>query len=488
MQYLGKIKEEFYRNPLTFSIVVGVLLRVFVAMFNYTPAAVDDYLYVIKPALEAFQIGSDIVVNEIRLNIFAYFFYTIIKFFSIFGINNPGTLIGICYVFLAIFSTSTIVGMHKLGSNYLNKKWNSLLTLLIAIYFFMPIVATKANQTTFALLFIPWSFYFFTKKNSSVKDYFWGAVFLGLTVVVRFQAGIFVIVCGSAFVISYIRHRSHENLQKFFMFILGGLISIALLAVFDILSGRGALSTLYNYISYNFGSNIAAHDYGNSPWYTYIGILLLVFIPPISIIFLYPFIKGIKNAKLIFYNFIVFLIFHSLIANKLERFIIPIIPLFMLITFIGLEKLQEKKLFRKSFIIFFVLNLIFIVPVATARTQMSLVKAANYLRVQSKAKLYLLDIDFWFHVYVGYGKLDYPVQIKKFDNLVSKLKSEKDSQIRLLTLLGLTKTQNTALKKLGIVCSKTREFQPDFLEAVVVKLNPKHNRRRSKTVLYLCKK
>jgi hypothetical protein len=67
--------------------------------------------------------------------------------------------------------------------------------------------------------------------------------------------------------------------------------------------------------------------------------------------------------------FLAFLISHSAIAFKLERYVIPVVPIMMLWLFAAIEAYADRRFMRIAVILLFGLNTVFIAPVALTMLQ-----------------------------------------------------------------------------------------------------------------------
>ena len=101
-------------------------------------------------------------------------------------------------------------------------------------------------------------------------------------------------------------------------------------------------ASLHTYITHNIEHR---YDYLVGPWYLYIGLLLGAFIPPISFLWGFGFLRTWKKHALVFIPTVLFLIFHSYFPNKQERFILPILHFFLILGIIGWEEYMKQSHF-----------------------------------------------------------------------------------------------------------------------------------------------
>ncbi len=483
MILFDSIRNIYLKYPLYLALALGFMFRSVAALYNNTPIAQDDYANIISPALKALQTGADLNTINYRLEILPSIFYYFLNFFQFLGIESYGTLISFGFFILGLFSLFFIWGMFCLGNNFLEVRWRNSLTMLSALYFLMPLIATRPLQGSLALIPLPWAFYYLSKNKICYRDFLLGGFFLGLTTIVRFQITLLVMIT-AVYLISLVFCRKLP-FKSFISFLLGGLLSLAILALCDALFNRVPLSTLYYYLNYNFFNNVMRDGYTNQPWYTYILLLFTLFIPPFSIILIRPFINALSKAKLISLNLVIFVLLHSLIGNKLGRFMIPMLPLFFLLTFIGLQKVAKHKIYYQSYRIFWFINLLLLLPVIFTKSQSNIIDAAIYLQRSEKA-IYLKNILSWKQGYLGYEK-PVPHNINRIEDLIARIYDDKSEEVYLLNFLSLNANERNILQRDSVFCRKEKQFSPSLLEKVVIWGNPAMNGRRRSTFLYLCK-
>jgi hypothetical protein len=87
---------------------------------------------------------------------------------------------------------------------------------------------------------------------------------------------------------------------------------------------------------------VAAEGYPSSPPWHYVLTLLAALIPPVSIVLLAAAIRGGRQFPLLGIATLAFLVAHSLIANKQERFLLPILPMLFILIVAGLPWLAAR--------------------------------------------------------------------------------------------------------------------------------------------------
>jgi hypothetical protein len=344
------------------------------------------------------------------------------------------------------------------------------------------VFSTRAFQESLTLTTVPLALYFLYYPGKLLKRLFLAGLFFGLTVIFRFQAAILALTV--FLYLAYQTVRKETSARQLLAFTAGGLIALALLAFLDIAEGRAALSTPVEYIRINFLGNVLSQSYGSAPWHTYLTLMTVVFIPPFSLVLLYPLFRAMRSDLLSTLCLAVFLFTHSLIGNKLERFMLPILPFFFLLTLRGLAQSSAMRPVRIAWRSFSVLNLIILLPVTLSRSQLNIIDAAQYLS-SSPRPLLLYRIDLWKHAYMTFAK-PVPANYDSAGALTSALQSSAAAEVDLLSLGKIPPETEKAILAAGYPCRQERTFEPSWQEKIVIYLNPRFNARRDTSVLYRC--
>ena len=481
---MHKILAYFHSYPLLISLITAFILRTITSFINYGPAELDDYNNIIAPALNYILQGNEISVPALRFPILPYLFSWLIYPFYTLGITTPHILISFGYWMIGLISLLQVWGTYKLGNLYLDNKWRNYFTFFTANYFFMPFISTRVYLESFAIISFTWSFYFIGKslqdhhKMNLWKDYFFAGLFISISTFFRFYlAPIFLIFLGFSI-------NRRKSLKPIFALILGGLVTVLLMIVSEKITGKQAFSTVIEFWEHNYQNHIQTNGYGHMPWFTYFLILICIFIPPFSLGLIRCFIKGSRQIPITFLSLaFVFIILH-LIDHKLDRFLIPLLPIFFLLTFKGIQDLFLNKIVRYSFIGFTIVNTIFTFFIIFSGTQMAAVNGIIALKnIDGNKIIYQLDPIPW--VYYGINK-DHPHVINQIHEIHYKVVENKWKNFYILSFLELSDDTQKYLLQNYITCKFINEFKPYLVEDLVIKINPEFNNRRRKTVLYQC--
>ncbi|GEM_PF-3376573 len=457
---------------------LAAISRIFYAFYSPSPAALDDFVFIVKPALVKIQTGNWIEIADYRSELYAYIYYGIFNVANILGLTSPLQMNGLANALVALFSVWGLWGFYLLAGNYLSKPNQMLVLLIAALHPLMPLYSTKPLIESFAMFTLPGGLYFLTKQTQSSRDFILGGLLVSLSAFFRIQVGI--IVLGISIWLMIKTFRKQISWNNFIEFHVAGLFVLLLLGASDMLFGKGFMETTWNYIELNFATNIVTAKYGSVPWYMYIAFFSVLFIPPFSLILLPAFFRSIPKATLLFVLFSMFVFLHSLLENKLERFMATVLPLFFLLTLVGHEKKIQSfydkwEAFSIKAVAFIIV--IFLPFVLTQRSQVALIQAADYLRKTNTNQISAYYTgDFWFQAYYGYN---FP-KVKTRASLENAYKEEQNKPFFMLAHAAETTEQ---MKQ---NCSLQKTFQPDLIEMLAYTFNPENNKRRAPLLVYLC--
>lgn len=182
----------------------------------------------------------------------------------------------------------------------------------------------ETNLTTIALYYYPWSL-----KNRDVK-------FIWIVAFVCIMRPTAIIVWLPLIVFDFFAHKRYtvNNLARYIYI---GLTSLTFSIMLDTYLHGSFVITQWNFLYYNIIKKVNAH-YSVEHWYWYFVSGLPPVLGPIFFIFVYSFIKKLKNinfndtdSKLIITIFWSLLVL-SMVAHKEQRFLLPLFPMIFFIT------------------------------------------------------------------------------------------------------------------------------------------------------------
>lgn len=283
--------------------------------------------------------------EQMRPSLQPWIAFISIKFFNILGITNPFIIATIFRVLSALFLWLVISKLNKVicEKYFQDKKWASLFYFASYLLWFVPYISVRFSSENYTQVFLLLGLYFLQKESWNYRNLILSGVFLGLSVLFRYQMGIAILgIFIWMLVWAQIRFSRLTLVYSSFLIVI--IFGIYL----DYLFYNEFVITAYNYLKLNLIEGRAS-DFGTSPWWYYLVTFVGAAAPPISIVLLASFVWGsvkLKNTVYV-WSIIPFILIHCLVAHKEMRFLFPVSYLFIFISIFGLmEYFRNRKIKR----------------------------------------------------------------------------------------------------------------------------------------------
>jgi len=341
MFLIARIRNWASDHPLGFLLALGLFLRVLAAIFARGYMGTDDHFQVIEIAAE-WQRGNFVFLSGDD-QFYRSLFYPALNwlpmaFLHTLGIYHPDAVMLVNRLLHALFSLWTIALTYKCGLLLFDRRVAFTAGLLAVAYALMPYVAVRNLIESFCMPFLLWGVYETAKAETGKSEnpnrsWAWAGLAFGLAFIIRWQAAAAVLG-----VVIYLMYRKQwRGLAVLSGF---GLIPVLAQAVWDWRAHGVFFGSFWAYIQHNLAHS---RDYVVGPWYRYLLLLLGILIPPFSFLFLAAIVRWAKRFGVLVWAALAFLIIHSAIPGKQERFILPIFPLLALMGTAGLQFWEERK-------------------------------------------------------------------------------------------------------------------------------------------------
>ena len=323
-------------------LVVAAALRLLAAFFSGGFLASDDH-HVVIGAADQIASGIGLPVTYARSALFPAGIAAIMTVVRGIGIHDPGVEMLLVRLAQAAYSLLVVYFVYRLLARSFGRESAMLGGLLAAAFFAMPVTAVHQLEESVAqvpLLAACW--WWQTAEDRNRESGVWAALAgaaLGTALILRLPLIGFV----AAFVIMVLLRPVTAQRKLTF---LGGLALVIVL--------QGYSNVLINHQwGYSFIQRLGpmlhpqrmaleAQGYPTSPPWHYVLTLLAALIPPVSVLLLAAAVRGGRQVPLIGVATLAFLVSHSLIANKQERFLLPILPLLLILVVAGLPWLAAR--------------------------------------------------------------------------------------------------------------------------------------------------
>ncbi len=409
--YICAMRFSYTSSPFGSIILVAFVLRLFAAIFSGGYAMHDDHYYTFDMAYKWFQSGFNYTAwfegidqEEIKIeNVFNLFYpgihYIVIKSCSLVGIVDPKIMALVIRLLHAFASTSSVFFCIKIASYLYSEKIATKIGWLLACFWLFPFIGVRSLSEVMCSPFLLFSVYLLF-KNKLEKNYLYAlAGCIGaLAISIRFQSASFLIGLVLYLLLT-------KRFKPLLYYLLGCLISLSLTdGILGYYFWRIPFGQYYWYVQYNLTHS--AHYAHSNRITQYIEILIGLGLT-MGIFYLIGFFREYKKSLILFLPTLLFILAHSLIENKQERFIFPILPFYLILGIGGWERYLDvckkewvHKLNRIAYPIFIFLNLVLLLVFSSYYTKKSRVEAMHYL--------YQKDAD---AIVTDYSTIDFDIQL-----------------------------------------------------------------------------
>ncbi|MBN2347878.1 MAG: hypothetical protein JXJ22_03520 [Bacteroidales bacterium] len=339
MVFPGKIKINFFQCVFLFALAVyGITAWNSHGFFH-----ADEHYQIIEFA--GYKLGTHASTDlawefnaQIRPSIQPTLCFGVLKTLLAVGINDPYTQAFVLRLLSAILALLVITSFIKHTEyQFENSRVKKAYYLLSYFLWFIPFISVRFSSETWSgLLFLYALSLFMSNIKNDLKPILLGLVF-GLSFLFRFQ--IVFAMAGFVLWLIVVHKINIYFLLKLFM---GFVVIVFSGFILDYWFYGEMVFTPWNYFNINILEN-AASGFGTSPWYFYLVNLIRYpgyFIGiPLILSILVLLIAEWRNLYL--WCLVFFILAHSLVSHKEERFIFPMVYLFPVILISGYVQMRE---------------------------------------------------------------------------------------------------------------------------------------------------
>ncbi|HAL95187.1 MAG TPA: hypothetical protein DCP55_04375 [Chitinophagaceae bacterium] len=466
------IKSLFseYINKNRWILVCGLAFYLLTAWFNVGIIASDDYEFGIARIVPAQNWTALEIINisGIRSPIPNLVLYAFTKLAYCLGIVDPVTQLRVALLFVGFFSYSVYSILCFLFFRQ-DKGKSTVAIFLLSFYFLAPMIFTRPlieNLSAPFLLVSCWAAceYF---KTIKIGDLLLSLIALSFACMFRFQ----VSVCALVLVVIVVLKRKWKHLL---ILGLAGVFSIFLTGVLDWIYKGGLHASFLAYTKYQAGN---IQRFGAQPVYVFVALFLGLSMPPLLFQRYHDFSWrrsfGHLIPALMFLS--VFVISHSVVVHKEERFMVPVLPIFfILVTPLALYTWRNSRLRRN---IFLVLNFLLLPLASFNAPQTNLIESARFVAANPQ-----------FQVVTGVGGtlFNFPEAFipRKVEIVqVSEESFKNRNDVACGEIVLVRKDIRETIERFNQL-NFLGSAEPGLLEQLVIYLNPKQNKRRSRIEFY----
>lgn len=382
--------------------------------------------------------------------------------------------------------------------------------LILAGHFLMPFLAVRnLVEMVSADLLVPGLYYAQRATKATGKNTRFallGGLFCGGAIMIRYQSAAAIVVVPLAMMIVARNGRDGDSTQagagsKWFspaLIFAGTLLVMMLLqALLDLWTHGRFWGSFANLVTHIGEPNVAG------PWYRHLLLLLGVLVPPLSIVMIIGLLhKRVIRRHLVLWSALVcFVLIHSIITEKQERFMIPMLPLLIVLGMAALYQLEQgtnlwsraRWLRRICWGVFMVVNLAALSVFTINYGKRGAVSPLVYLSHQPDADRVLIDMTER-NLYVPYSYWSNDrsgaVVLRKggdLDSLLAASALNPGDPPRYAVIYADRDLERhlAALKERLGQYEVVFHGEPSLVDVIANRLNPKYNRRNESWVVRL---
>jgi uncharacterized membrane protein YoaK (UPF0700 family) len=326
-------------------LLLGGALRLLAAVFSQGFLASDDH-HVVIAAADQIASGIGLPATYARSALFPGVIGGLMTITRALGIHDPGIEMLVVRLVQGAYSLLVVYFVYKILYSPADPRPALIGALLTAVFFAMPVTSVHQLEESVCQVPLLASYWWWQRSESvvghrsSVYGLIAGAA-LGIALILRFP----LIALVGAFVVIALLQRRHRMTK---LALIAGLLLVVVV--------QGYSNALINHEWwYSFKARLGpmlhpgqmaveAEGYPHSPPWHYVLTLLAALIPPVSILLLAAAIRGGMERRYVLagVGVLAFLVTHSLIANKQERFLLPVLPLVFILIVAGLPWLSTR--------------------------------------------------------------------------------------------------------------------------------------------------
>lgn len=352
-------------HPVITILLAGGVLRLLAVIFSPGYMASDDHFLVIRPAWDWLNGRMTWLEDGVPIKrgiLYPYVIYALLGAMNWIGLHDTGAQMFVIRFLHATWSMTLIPLVYFFIRQYADRRVALIGGLIAATHFIMPFMAVRnlveviSQPLVLAGLFLLENAAREERDGSNRLGAFLGGILLGASFMLRIQTAVFGV---AAVMVLLVRRRWRDAGYA----ALGGLVMLLIEGLVDYLSFGYFLSSVLHSL---YGQSQIIHEYVTSPWWTYIATITAVLIPPIGVLAWYFFERAAKHVPVSFWATAAFLLVHSIIPQKQERFLLPAFGVLIVLMMIGYSRthLRHRKIMKWFWVVFWVLNLL-LLPIGT---------------------------------------------------------------------------------------------------------------------------
>src|ERR1035437_5794438 len=396
------IQKYWTQNPLMVIMFLAAFVRLIAVFFAKGFGMHDDHFLVVEIPqswVDGLNIdnwlpsGKPSDVPSGHSLLYPGFQFVLLSVMKYLHIVDPQIKMYILRFIYGCFSLITVFYGYKITEKISNINNAKSVGLFLALFWMMPWLSVRNLVEIVCIPFLIYGVWIIVSRYEDSKPLRWfflAGLIMGVAFSLRFQTVFFVGGIGLAVLYQ-------KKWKEMLALALGYMISIVLIqCIPDMFLWGYPFAEFRQYVEYNIDNR---YNYLTGSFFMYFGYLLGIFVFPMGLYWFFGFFRNWKRQLLLFLPTFIFLLFHSLCANKQERFIFSIIPFLIILGVIGWNDfmsgsaywIKHTKLYKRSLTFFWVVNTILIIAFTFNFSKKARVESMTYLSAYPNIHNILLE-------------------------------------------------------------------------------------------------
>lgn len=374
-----KVKQIYKDHPLRVIIAIAFLFRLMAAIFSRGYAFTDDHFFVIEEAEQWIQGNGGFqpwwdpyITNAQRIphsTFYTFLHFLFFQFLHFIGFESIEGKMFLVRLIHAVYSLSIVYLGFKITRKLSSIHHAIQAAWILALLWLSPFLSVRNLVEWVSIPPLLWVVYK-TLENKRIQDFWLVGIVASLAFVVRYQTALFTGTLGLCILYQYGWKKGLSVLGGFFI---GATLFSGLLDGF--LFGQ-PFHELIGYVEYNMTHS---GEYPNGPWYQFILVILGLFGLILPIFWAKNIAKDWRKYSVLLLPFLVFFLFHSYFPNKQERFILPIVPIWVIMGVVSTQGIKTVGYLRAKQL-FWILNIPLLLVLTFSSTKTVKMDSMLYLR------------------------------------------------------------------------------------------------------------
>lgn len=510
--------------PVLAPVLAGALVRGIAAIVGSGFHARDDYFHVLEPAYRWLR---DPVFNwdesglpgaGIRSHLVPRLVQGALELFTALGVEDPEWSVRLLSLLVGAYGLLVVPATYFAAGRLFTEpeaRTARLAAWLAALHFVMPYAGTRLLLSALAMPPLVLAVGFAASARN--RELVFAGFFVGLACWLRLQIGAAALGFAILFVLRGWRAAGPAgSARQLGLFVAGGAVAVVLQGVFDLATTGVFFGPVWHNLLLNAcalaadpeaSSCLHLQHIGLAPNFelsrenpfAYLGMWLALTMPPATILLLPAMLRAGRRQALVAWPFVLFVLAHSVIPHKEERFMLPVFPLYLLLLAAVPEALAgaagrwweiAKTWWPRTRWWLIAMHALALVLAITHQSQRAQRQAMAALRADSAARA-VISLGPEVQAFL-LARDDLPVRRRREPSaawLHDTLTDLAQQGIRANRFLGFTPDRDEIAAQLqaeGALCEAPTLFESWWLDRLLCLLNPRHNRRRAPVLLWRC--